>query len=63
MRATQIEPRHAEEHVVALFARGALMKGDFHCASCGYGIVCRGVLPTCPMCHEATWASPAWPLD
>ena len=40
-------------------ARASEIAGDFRCRDCGYGIVSRGVLPTCPMCHRAAWqASP-----
>jgi hypothetical protein len=39
---------------------GAPVKGEFHCAECGYGItVCRA-LPICPMCGGGEWEQSAW---
>lgn len=33
--------------------RGAA--GEYHCASCGYGIAVRSPLPLCPMCGGPDW--------
>ncbi len=55
-----VEPPNIDDGYVEFFTSGAQMTGEFHCASCGYGIVCRGELPDCPMCHESTWESAAW---
>jgi rubrerythrin len=29
--------------------------GEYRCSDCGYGIVTFALVPTCPMCHGATW--------
>jgi lipopolysaccharide biosynthesis regulator YciM len=33
-------------------SRGA---GEYRCSDCGYGIVTFALVPTCPMCHGASW--------
>jgi rubrerythrin len=35
-------------------------KGEFRCASCGYGVVVSKILPRCPMCRERVWERVAW---
>jgi hypothetical protein len=45
---------------VSFFSTGMQVKGEFHCAGCGYGVtVCRE-LPTCPMCGGDLWEQTAW---
>ena len=34
---------------------GAAVKGAFHCAECGYGVVVQETLPRCPMCGGRSW--------
>ena len=45
---------------VDFVSTGMQVKGEFHCAECGYGVtVCRE-LPTCPMCGGEEWEQTAW---
>ncbi len=45
---------------VQFWSAGESVKGEFHCAECGYGVtVCRE-LPVCPMCGGASWEQSAW---
>ena len=45
---------------VDLVSAGMHVKGEFHCAECGYGVtVCRE-LPSCPMCGGNEWEQTAW---
>jgi len=39
---------------------GARAKGEFRCASCGYGVTVHRVLPDCPMCHGHDWERVPW---
>jgi hypothetical protein len=54
------EPRHGGDESNAFHASGAQVVGEFRCSGCGYGIVSRGVLPTCPMCEGAAWEESPW---
>ena len=45
---------------VQFWATGESVKGEFHCAECGYGVaVCRE-LPRCPMCGGESWEQAPW---
>jgi hypothetical protein len=45
---------------VQFWVTGESVKGEFHCAECGYGIaVCRE-LPRCPMCGGESWEQAPW---
>ena len=45
---------------VQFWPAGESVKGEFHCAECGYGIaVCRE-LPRCPMCGGESWEQAPW---
>jgi rubrerythrin len=61
----QIEARRTERTTFAggdepaFHTTGSAARGEFHCASCGYGISVRSVLPPCPMCRGAEWEAPA----
>jgi rubrerythrin len=45
---------------VQFWTAGESVKGEFHCADCGYGVaVCRE-LPRCPMCGGESWEQAAW---
>jgi rubrerythrin len=45
---------------VQFWSTGESVKGEFHCAECGYGIaVCRE-LPRCPMCGGESWEQAPW---
>jgi rubredoxin len=39
---------------------GAPAKGQYRCASCGYGVTVHDELPTCPMCAGTSWELSAW---
>jgi len=39
---------------------GASVKGEFHCAECGYGVTVYRTLPVCPMCGGLQWEQSAW---
>ena len=45
---------------VAFVEAGARVKGEFHCADCGYGVTVYRTLPTCPMCGCEHWEQSAW---
>ena len=39
---------------------GVNVKGEFHCAECGYGVTVYRALPVCPMCGGEEWEQSAW---
>jgi hypothetical protein len=45
---------------VNFFSTGSRVKGEFHCAECGYGVTVYRVLPLCPMCGGTQWEQSAW---
>jgi len=45
---------------VDFFSAGARVKGEFHCAECGYGVTVYRALPVCPMCGGEHWEQSAW---
>jgi hypothetical protein len=45
---------------IAFHTIGARFVGELRCSDCGYGIVSRGLLPTCPMCRGQTWEESPW---
>ena len=48
------------DEFVEFWPAGESVKGEFHCAECGYGVaVCRE-LPRCPMCGGESWEHTAW---
>ena len=40
--------------------RPSAVSGEYCCLGCGYRIVGRGELRTCPMCHRQAWRLVAW---
>jgi hypothetical protein len=44
----------------ATWLAGARAKGEFRCASCGYGVTVYRVLPECPMCRGSNWERVPW---
>jgi hypothetical protein len=51
---------HEPEGFVRFWNTGDPVKGEYHCAECGYGVtVCRD-LPLCPMCGGTVWEQTAW---
>ena len=45
---------------VAFWPAGVHVKGEFHCAECGYGVTVFRELPVCPMCGGSTWEQSTW---
>ena len=45
---------------VAFLAAGDVVKGEFHCADCGYGVTVYRALPVCPMCAGSSWEQAPW---
>ena len=45
---------------VHFWATGETVKGEFHCAECGYGVTVYRTLPLCPMCGGTAWEQVAW---
>jgi hypothetical protein len=49
-----------DDGFVAFVAAGQAVKGEFHCAECGYGVTVYRQLPVCPMCGGEAWEQTAW---
>jgi hypothetical protein len=50
----------ADGDEIQLSAAGDHVKGEFHCADCGYAItVCKELHP-CPMCGCESWQAALW---
>ena len=45
---------------VEFAAAGSSAAGEYHCASCGYGVTVHATLPICPMCAGTAWEQSAW---
>jgi rubrerythrin len=45
---------------VVFVSAGQAVKGEYHCAECGYGVTVRSELPRCPNCAGETWEQTAW---
>jgi hypothetical protein len=45
---------------VLFVSSGMHVKGEFHCADCGYGVTVYRELPRCPMCGGEEWEQSAW---
>ena len=45
---------------VEFLAAGQQVKGEYHCAECGYGVIVCRELPRCPMCGNDSWEQSAW---
>jgi rubrerythrin len=41
-------------------ATGDIVKGEYHCSQCGYGVAIVRALPLCPMCGGSSWEQTAW---
>jgi len=50
----------SSDDFVDFVASGARVKGDFHCAECGYGVTVYKALPVCPMCGSEEWEKSDW---
>jgi len=53
-------PHAAPDEFVDFFTSGAAVKGEFHCAQCGYGVTVYRELPQCPMCGGESWEQTPW---
>jgi rubrerythrin len=56
-RAVRDETR---EDFIEFLHAGAHVKGEFHCAECGYGVTIVRALPVCPMCGNESWEQTTW---
>ena len=60
MRDLEVAGHEASGDFVSFLSAGALAKGEFHCAECGYGVTVYRTLPVCPMCSGSSWERAAW---
>jgi rubrerythrin len=60
----KVEPvadrREAPADFVQFVLAGESVKGEYHCADCGYGVTVHRDLPRCPMCGNDSWEASAW---
>jgi rubrerythrin len=52
--------RAESDDYVEFRAAGEIVKGEFHCAECGYGVTIVRALPLCPMCGGSFWEESSW---
>ena len=52
--------RTAPDDYVEFSTTGQSVKGEFHCAACGYGVTIVRALPICPMCGGRSWEQSTW---
>jgi len=52
--------RGVTDDYVEFRAAGDMVKGEFHCAECGYGVTIVRALPLCPMCGGSSWEASLW---
>jgi rubrerythrin len=52
--------RVATDDYVEFWAAGQIVKGEFHCSECGYGVTIVRALPLCPMCRGTLWEQSDW---
>ena len=57
---TEGSSTETEEDFVEFLLAGVHVKGEFHCAECGYGVAIVRELQICPMCGNETWEQTAW---
>jgi rubrerythrin len=50
----------ANTEYVQFWSTGESVKGEFHCAECGYGVAVYRELPRCPMCGGESWEQAPW---
>jgi hypothetical protein len=60
MRDAGVAGREPTGDFVNFSTAGAPVKGEFHCAECGYGVTVYRTLPVCPMCGGMQWEQSAW---
>ena len=59
VQGTKTPPVVTDDYV-EFSAAGDNVKGEFHCAECGYGVTIVRALPVCPMCGGTTWEQTPW---
>jgi rubrerythrin len=52
--------RVATDDYVEFWAAGQIVKGEYHCSDCGYGVTIVRALPPCPMCRGTSWEQSEW---
>jgi rubrerythrin len=52
--------REAGADFIEFLLAGTHVKGEFHCAECGYGVTIVRALPVCPMCGGESWEQTPW---
>jgi rubredoxin len=52
--------RVATDDYVEFWAAGQIVKGEYHCSDCGYGVTIVRALPLCPMCSGTSWEQSEW---
>ncbi|HEX6700373.1 MAG TPA: hypothetical protein VF101_06535 [Gaiellaceae bacterium] len=57
---THVSDADSASGYVQFWTAGESVKGEFHCAECGYGVAIFRVLPRCPMCGGETWEQVPW---
>jgi hypothetical protein len=55
MSEMEIRPEEKGGDFVTFVPAGVAVKGEFHCAGCGYGVTVYRKLPRCPMCGGEEW--------
>ncbi len=60
MRDVGAAGREPAGDFVDFLSAGVHVKGEFHCAACGYGVTVYRALPVCPMCGGSQWEQSAW---
>jgi rubrerythrin len=56
----QVGGRASPDEFVEFVSTGQLVKGEFHCSDCGYGVTVHRELPRCPMCGGDAWEQTDW---
>ena len=52
--------RATPDEYIEFLQMGDLVKGEFHCSDCGYGVTVHRELPRCPMCGGRSWEQTDW---
>ena len=53
-------PAVSGDDYVSFAQTGEHVKGEYHCAECGYGVTVYRELPRCPMCGGESWEQAPW---
>lgn len=60
MTGETVRSRAVIDEYVEFRVAGETVKGEFHCAECGYGVAIIRALPLCPMCGGSSWEPATW---